>query len=147
MPFTVTYESTQGALETVADGLSAFNEANSDVGDWHQKVFVVREEGRFVGGIVLNIHWHWLHVDMLFVQDAFRGHGVGQQLLRAAERYAQPLGCRGACLDTLSFQAPDFYVKQGYTKLATLGNFPPGDHHKLYFYKLFRPRLFDRLFT
>lgn len=138
MPFTVTDESTQNALEQVADGLSAFNEANSDVGDWHQKVFIVREaEGRFVGGIVVNVHWYWLHVDMLFVQGEFRYQGVGRELLTAAERYAKSLGCIGAYLDTLSFQAPDFYIKQGYTKLATLGNFPPGDHHKVYFYKLF----------
>jgi NAD(P)-dependent dehydrogenase (short-subunit alcohol dehydrogenase family) len=47
----------QEGAQKVADGLSAFNEANSDVGDWHQKVFVVREEGRFVGGVVVNVHW------------------------------------------------------------------------------------------
>ncbi len=138
MTFAVTDDSTQGALDEVTDGLTAFNEANSDVGDWHQKVFVVREaEGRFVGGIVLNLHWHWLHVDMLFVQDEFRRQGVGQQLLTAAEHYAKSRACVGAYLDTLSFQAPGFYARQGYIELATLGNFPPGDHHKVYFYKLF----------
>lgn len=101
-----------------------------------RKAFAVREEGRFVGGVVVNVHWHWLHVDMLFVHDAFRGRGVGQQLLRAAERYAKSLSCRGAYL-ALSFQAPGFYAKQGYTGLATLDNFLPGDHHKVYLYKLF----------
>jgi GNAT superfamily N-acetyltransferase len=138
MPFAVTDESTQDALDEVADGLTAFNEANSDVGDWHQKVFVARQaEGRFVGGVVVNLHWGWLHVDMLFVHDAFRRQGVGRRLLEAAEHYAKSRGCRGAYLDTLSFQAPGFYAKQGYIELATLGDFPPGDHYKAYLYKLF----------
>ncbi len=31
-------------VEQIVDGLTRYNEANSDVGNWHQKVFVVRDE-------------------------------------------------------------------------------------------------------
>ncbi len=35
-------------------------------------------------------------------------------------------GCRGAWLDTFSFQAPGFYESIGYQRLGDLPDFPPG---------------------
>ena len=131
-------ESTLEALEEVTDALNAFNHANSDVGNAHQKIFVLRgEEGQLIGGVVLVVHWHWLYIEILVVNEAFRGQGLGSRLLRQAETYAKAEGCVGAYLDTLSFQAPDFYRKHGYEVLAELENFPPGPHRKTYFAKRF----------
>lgn len=129
-------ESTLEATEEVTDALDAFNRAYSDVGNPHQKTLVLRgEQERLMAGIVFVIHWHWLHVEILFVQEGSRGQGLGSQLLQQAEVYAKAEGCIGAYLDTLSFQAPDFYVKHGYKVLAKLPNFPPGPNQKIYFAK------------
>ncbi len=129
-------ESTLETLEEVTDALNAFNHANSDVGNAHQKVFVLRnEEGQLGGGIVFVVHWHWLYIEILFVHEAFRHQGLGGQLLLEAETYAKKTGCVGAYLDTLSFQAPDFYLKHGYEVLAELEGFPPGRNRKVYFSK------------
>ena len=131
-------ESTPETNEELADMLGAFNHANSDVGDAHQKAFVARDEqGRLVGGVVLVIHWHWLHIEILVVREASRSLGVGSQLLHKAETYAKSLGCVGAYLDTLSFQAPGFYIKRGYEVLARLEGFPPGPDQKVYLFKRF----------
>ena len=138
MALEITDESTIEINEELADMLGAFNHANSDVGNAHQKAFVVRDEqGQLMGGVVLVIHWHWLFIEILVVREASRNLGVGSQLLRKAETYAKSLGCVGAYLDTVSFQAPDFYIKHGYEVLARLAGFPPGPHQKIYLFKRF----------
>ena len=139
MSYKLIDESTLETLEEVTDALNAFNHANSEVGNAHQKAFVVRDErGQLVAGIVFVVHWQWLNIDILFVHETYRGQGLGSQLLRRAETYAQTVGCVGAYLDTLSFQAPDFYPKHGYEILAELEGFPPGPNRKVYFTKRFQ---------
>ena len=72
-------ESTLETLEEVTDALSTFNHANSDVGNAHQKIFVLRDaQERLIGGIVFVVYWYWLHVEILVVNEAFRGRGFGQ---------------------------------------------------------------------
>lgn len=138
MIFKVTDESKIEVVEQLTDALDAFSSANSEVGNAHQKAFVVRDEqGRLAGGVVFVVHWYWLHIEILFVHEAFRNQGLGSRLLLEAETYAKSLGCVGAYLDTLSFQAPDFYPKHGYKVLAELEGFPPGLSRKVYFSKRF----------
>ncbi len=48
-----------------------------------------------------------------------------------AELEARQRGARCAYLDTFSFQAPDFYKKQGYEVFGELRDFPEG--HRRYF--------------
>ena len=43
-------------------------------------------------------------------------------------------GCTQALLDTHSFQAPDFYVQQGYIIYGTIDDYPLG-HQKHYLRK------------
>lgn len=138
MSFELKDESTLETLEEVTNALNTFNDANSDVGNAHQKILVFRDEQeQLIGGIVFVIHWYWLYIEILFVHEAFRNQDLGSQLLREAETYAKAGGCVGAYLDTLSFQAPDFYLKHGYEVLAELKGFPPGPNRKIYFAKRF----------
>lgn len=138
MSFKLIDESTLATLEEVTAALDAFNDTKSDSGNAHQKVFVIRDDqGQLVAGIVFVVHWYWLHVEILFVHEAYRGQGLGSQLLHRAETYAKTVGCIGAYLDTLSSQAPNFYPKHGYDVLAELEGFPPGPNRKVYFAKRF----------
>jgi len=65
------------------------------------------------------------------VDERLRGRGYGRELLAAAEQEAVRHGCRAAHLDTMSFQALPFYLKQGYTVFGELHDWPPG--HARYF--------------
>ena len=51
-----------------------------------------------------------------------------------AEAEAIRRGCKNAHLDTLSFQALDFYKKYGYTVFGQLDGLPPG-HSRYYLRK------------
>jgi Acetyltransferases len=84
------------------------------------------DTGSVVGGLWGRTSWAFLVVELLFVPEACRGQGIGARLLQTAEEEAMRRGCHGAWLDTFSFQAPEFYRRQGYTLFGTIENYPPG---------------------
>jgi hypothetical protein len=49
-------------------------------------------------------------------------------VLLQAEQEAITRGCRGAWLDTFSFQARGFYERLGYAVFGTLDDYPPGQN-------------------
>ena len=62
----------------------------------------------------------WLHIEMLWVQEAYRGTSVGRKILVAAEQEAVRRGCFNSTLDTYCFQALEFYLKLGYSEFGSL---------------------------
>jgi ribosomal protein S18 acetylase RimI-like enzyme len=75
-----------------------------------------------------------LAADLLWVRHDLRGRGYGKRLLQAAEAEAVKRGCRHALLDTMSFQAPEIYERQGYGVYGVLDDFP-GEHQRRYYRK------------
>jgi ribosomal protein S18 acetylase RimI-like enzyme len=94
-------------------------------------VFMRDTHGEIVGGLVGKTHWGWLFVSHLWVAEAFRSQGYGQQLLLKAEQAAKQRGCSHAYLDTFSFQALGFYQRSDYKIFGVLQDYPPG--HARYF--------------
>jgi GNAT superfamily N-acetyltransferase len=100
-------------------------------------VIPIRDDaGTVAGGLWGSTLFEWLQIEMLFVPVQLRGRGVGSALMTLAERSARDRGCRGAYVDTFSFQAAPFYRKLGFTPFGVLDDFPPG-HSRLYFRKCF----------
>ncbi len=58
--------------------------------------------------------------------------------MNEAERKARQLGCYGAQVDTVSFQAPGFYEKLGFRIIGTVVNFPRG-HARHFLHKDYGP--------
>ncbi len=75
-----------------------------------------------------------LYIDVLYVDEAYRGKRPGSQLLQKVEAQAKQFGSKLSHLDTFDFQAKDFYLKQGYEVFGTLANCPQG-HNRFYFKK------------
>ena len=82
--------------------------------------------GVAIGGIRGTVHMYWLRVEFLWVEEAVRRAGVGGRLLAEAEARAREFGAQNSCLETLEWQAPDFYRKQGYVEVARLDNYVDG---------------------
>lgn len=70
-------------------------------------------------------------VEILWVDDAHRGKGLGSALLTHVEEETKRRGGTLIYLDTYSFQAPKFYEKLGYRVFGTLDEIVPG--HAKYF--------------
>jgi len=92
------------------------------------------DSGCMVAGIDCDMCGGWLYIISLWVDEKHRGQGIGDRLLAAAERKAKEKGCHGSHLYTYSFQAPEFYEKHGYDKIASLEGFC-GDHSKFFMKK------------
>lgn len=87
--------------------------------------------GNIYGGLVGEICWNWLEVQYLFVDEAYRRFGYGKNLLSEAEKIAKEKKCDFIKLDTLSFQAIDFYKKHGFEVFGTIHNAGGHTHYYL----------------
>lgn len=79
---------------------------------------VYAESGRVVAGLVGSAYWGKLHVRLLWVHPDYQSGGLGSRLMAWAEERSKDLGCTSAMVDTMSFQAPEFYVKLGYQQIG-----------------------------
>ena len=118
----------------VARGLLTFNEKWLGPSNEQPVRFVARDELGVAGGLLGHTRWNWLYVAKLWVDERARGHGIGTQLLMAAEELARTRGCTDASLDTFEYQARPFYEKLGYQLFGTLDGYPPG-YRQLYLRK------------
>lgn len=114
----------------VSDGLRAHNQTLAGEYDRHAVTLLARDQtDAVIGGLIGQRIWGWLHVEMLWVAERWRGQGVGGDLLAAAEAQALEAECVGVYLETFDFQAPDFYRRRGYTVTGVHDEFPPGHTH------------------
>ncbi|PYB71341.1 GNAT family N-acetyltransferase [Rhizobium wuzhouense] len=77
-------------------------------------------DGNLLGGLVGAHLQRWFFVKLLAVSPEARGSGIGSLLLRKAEAIARDEGLVGIYLDTFEFQAPRFYVREGYQEIGRL---------------------------
>ncbi len=81
---------------------------------------LIEENGRCLGGINAFRVETLLMVDRLWVEECQRGKGLGSRLLTAVEERGRAGGAQRVELNTFGFQAPGFYEKLGYRRLAAL---------------------------
>lgn len=124
----------EAAWGIIGHGLSAYNTSKAEDNNFTRICYAVYdEEEKIVGGILGEVYWGWLYVDLLWVEENLRGEGYGHRLLTQLEEDARDLGAKHAYLDTFSFQAPDFYQDHGYEVFGELTDFPVG--HQRYFFR------------
>lgn len=129
------YNPNKNEIEFVNNALEKFN--NMHVGpDNHLLLNIVEydENQNVIAGILGGTYWGWLHIDILWVDENFRSKKIGSRLLIAAENEAKKRGCHSVHVDTMSWQAPEFYKKHGYELISELDNIPNG-YKKFHFIK------------
>ena len=116
-----------GLRERLDQEISAFNAAVTGYHDGQLLSVAVRGDG---GDLRAGLYgWTWGgcgYVDLLWVRDDQRGHGLGARLLAAAEAEIRRRGCDRVALNTHSFQAPGFYARLGYTECGRTPGYPHG---------------------
>lgn len=126
----------QAGAEIIRQGLGRYNTAHTGDDQRQPLAIVVRDDqGQVQGGLLGMIYWNWLVINILWLHEDLRGQGLGRQLMQMAERVAIEHGCYAVHLDTFDFQAPDFYLKLGYTVWGRLDDLPAG-HSRFYLKKI-----------
>ena len=123
---------TENEIKYIREALTQFN--NERVGeDGHTPLNIIEydENGNTIGGILGGTYWGWMYIDILWVDEKHRKQGIGTRLLREAESEAMCRGCHHVHLDTMSWQAPEFYKKQGYEVIGILPDIPSGNQKYL----------------
>src|SRR5205814_3814810 len=83
-------------------------------------------DGSVAGGLIADTQFAWLKIDILSIRESSRRQGIGTKLMKMAEDEALRRNCKYAYLDTMSYQAPDFYQRLGY---EVSGLLPDWDSH------------------
>ena len=85
------------------------------------------EDGKVIAGCFVNIHtWGRAVLAALWVDEGYRGQGLGSMLIREAERAAREKGCYIMCLGTVDYQARGLYEKHGYRVFTVNRDVPRG---------------------
>ena len=87
-------------------------------------IYVEDEQGNLIAGMVAETFGNWLEIEYLYVQEDFRGQGIGSNILNRAEKEARERKCNYSFVNTYQFQAPDFYKKHGYEEVFALKEYP-----------------------
>jgi GNAT superfamily N-acetyltransferase len=121
--------------EVIGHGIGQYNQQHGGPEGFQHLCLALHDaEGKVVGGLIGEIYWGWLYINLLFIREELRGQGYGHQLLTQAEDEARKRGAINAFFDTFSFQAPGFYKQHGYRVFGELKDFPPG-HTRYYMTK------------
>lgn len=126
-------ENPDEAWGIIGRGINDYN--NRQAGDQNTQIvcFVLQgPDQEIAGGVIAQIYWDWLYVDLMWMKEGLRRRGYGHRLLTQVEDEARRRGAKHAFLDTFSFQAPGFYEKHGYHIFGEINNFPNG--HQRYFF-------------
>lgn len=125
-------DATESEIKYIRNALDQFNQTIVGA-DGHTPLHIIErdESGTPIGGILGGTYWGWMYVDVLWVHEGHRGKGIGSRLLQAAEKEALRRGCHHVHLDTMSWQAPAFYQKHGYTEIGVLPDIPSGNRKHL----------------
>lgn len=116
---TLTVGGSDTALDQrLSDELDRFNAAaTADVATSEELTVRIEVDGELVAGLS---GWTWgsaAGIGMVWVREDQRGAGAGARLLEAFEVEATARGCTHAFVTSFTFQAPEFYRRQGYEEI------------------------------
>ena len=89
-------------------------------------IFARDENGDIVAGVSGGTWGGCCELSFLWVDDRFRGHGLGAALIRAAEEEARRRSCGSVVLLSHDVQAPGFYERLGYETVGVVEDYPVG---------------------
>jgi GNAT superfamily N-acetyltransferase len=117
----------------LGDRLYEFNSRATGIFDGELLHASVEDEAGNIGAAISGHTWGGCcEIGRLWVHESMRGTGTGTALMEAAEREATRRGCHQMVLSTHSFQAPRFYEKLGFQRLAAVPNYPRGHENIVY---------------
>jgi GNAT superfamily N-acetyltransferase len=126
-PLSLLDEPDREDLQFLEDRIDEFNLSRTGITDVRLLAIFLRDtRNEIVAGLY---GWTWggcCEVKTLWVNERWRGLGLGTRLMTAAEDEARARGAGQIVLSTHSFQAPDFYRRLGFEPIGHVEDYPAG---------------------
>lgn len=114
-PIIFTPQPTPGIIQRLSLGIAEHAQSKTTHPPIEPYAFlVVDTDNRILGGCNGNIGYGWVYVDQLWVDEALRGQGYGSALMQKAETLGREKNCLAAAVNTMQWEALEFYKKLGY---------------------------------
>ncbi|WHQ73584.1 GNAT family N-acetyltransferase [Pantoea sp. Lij88] len=112
----------------IEEGLNAFNDLMTGINDRKPLSVLIKstKTGEVLGGMQGRSSLGLLFIDLFFLPPELRKMGLGTDILNRFENEGRRRGCTAAFLYTISFQAPDFYKKNGWEEFGRIDCEPEG---------------------
>ena len=88
--------------------------------------FAVYVNGKIIGGALGYIKYGWYFLNDFYIEEEYRGHGIGTQIIKEIEQFALDNKALGVRVESWDFQDPKFYQKLGYVILSEFKDCPLG---------------------
>lgn len=119
---------TEGLKRQIYEGFSqhAIEETGYDE-KFDPVAFIARtKNGQFAGAVVGELFWGTFHIKYVYVVKEYRGQKIASELVEKALKYSKENKCSFAFVETMSFQALDFYQKLGFQLEYTRAGYAHG---------------------
>ncbi len=117
MPHSISYEAKPKPqeLQLLGEGIMENARLKKGMEPIDFFTFFVRDDKQsIVGGCNGDLLYGCLYVGQLWVAESLRGQGYGTQLMSAAEQWGKERGCSFSTVNTMDWEALEFYKKLGY---------------------------------
>jgi len=115
------------AIDAVEDRIYGHNARATARDDAKGLCFVIRDGAGRVTGIAAGYSWaDTSELKQMWIDADHRGQGHGRALLEAFLTEAARRGVRQVWVASFDFQAPEFYEKAGFTRMAEFAGWPEG---------------------
>ena len=88
--------------------------------------FVALDNEKFAGGIYGNFQNDYLFINILFVNNEYRGKKIATKLMKMIENRAYEMNVHNLYITTFEFQALGLYKRLGYEVVMEIYDYPKG---------------------
>jgi GNAT superfamily N-acetyltransferase len=125
---TLTDQPTGADEKIIETGLADYNALKAGYRDWRPLAALLKDPdtGETCGGMIGRTSYGLLFIDLVYLPETMRGQDIGGKLLQMMEDEGARRGCLSAFLLTITYQAPGFYARHGWTEFGRIACDPPG---------------------
>lgn len=114
-------------IDAIEDRLYGHNRQATGRDDVQGLAFVIRDDAGCIIGVAAGYSWAGTsELRQMWVGEEYRGRGFARVLLDAFMAEAALRGVRRIWVASYDFQAPLFYEKAGFERMAILADWPEG---------------------
>jgi len=114
-------------IDAIEDHIYDYNRRATGRDDGRGLAFVIRDEAGRTIGVAAGYSWAGSsELKQMWIDEAYRGRGYGRELLNAFVAEAASRGVQQIWLASYDFQAPGWYEKAGFKRMAEFAGWPEG---------------------